>query len=196
MSERQEQSDAQSPKVLGRHPIWLAISQPLAVLATASNALGTLIVLFLVVCVNVDVVARNLFSAPMKGTVELVQFSLVMIVFLQLPDVVRINRLTRSDGALGYLAGRRPGAARVIARCIDVSAAFLMGCIFYTMWPEVLEAYRDGDYYGTPGIFTMPTWPTKLAIAFAGAVCCAIFLLKAITGSRRPELLHLERSGL
>ncbi len=167
----------------------------LSLVSRASNALGTLVVLFLVACVNADIVARNLFHAPFRGTVELVQFSMVLIVFLQLPDVVRVNRLTRSDGFLAYLANRRPSIARGIARIIDVAAAVLMAFIAYTMWPEVLETYESGEFYGTPGIFTAPTWPVKLAIAFAGSLSCLIFLVKAVTGSRRPELLHLEESG-
>lgn len=187
---------AEPARVFGRTRFLTWLAHPLSLISSATNAFGTLIVLFLVLSVNADVVARNLFSAPLKGTVELVQFSMVLIVFLQLPDVVRINRLTRSDGLLGYLAQKRPSIARIIARVIDTAAAVFMGLIAYTMFPEISEAYVDGDYYGTPGIFTMPTWPTKLAITYAGALCCAIFALKAITGSRRPELLHLERTGL
>ena len=43
-------------------------------LAMATNVLGTLMVLALVVILNIDVVARGVFSAPLKGTYELVQF--------------------------------------------------------------------------------------------------------------------------
>ena len=66
--------------------------------------LATLVVLALVLVVNYDMGARNLFNAPFNGAVEVVQFSMVLIVFLQLPDVVRVNRLTRSDG---FPRGRR-----------------------------------------------------------------------------------------
>ena len=48
------------------------------------RAVGTIVVLLLVVAVNADVVARGVFSAPFSGTVEVVQFSMVLIVFLQL----------------------------------------------------------------------------------------------------------------
>ena len=76
------------------------VSRVANTLAIASNALGTLVVLALVVILNVDVIARGVFSAPIKGTYEMVQFSVVLIVFLQLADVVRVDRLTRSDGFL------------------------------------------------------------------------------------------------
>ena len=77
-------------------------------LAMAANVCGTLVVLALVLTVNVDVVARGVFNAPFRGAVEVVQFSMVLIVFLQLPDVVRVGQLTRSDGLLVILGHRRP----------------------------------------------------------------------------------------
>ena len=77
-------------------------------LAIAANAIGTLVVLILVVVVNFDVGARGIFNSPFLGAVEVVQFSMVLIVFLQLPDVVRVDRLTRSDGFLVAVGNRFP----------------------------------------------------------------------------------------
>lgn len=54
-------------------------------IAILANALGTLVVLALVVILNLDVIARSVFSEPIPGVYEMVQFSVVMIVFLQLP---------------------------------------------------------------------------------------------------------------
>lgn len=74
------------------------VARGLSVIAQVANVTGTLVVLALVLLINTDVVARNPFHMPFPGTYEMVQFLMVMIVFLQLPDVIRINRLTRSDG--------------------------------------------------------------------------------------------------
>lgn len=163
--------------------------------AQVLNAVGTLVVLGLVLLINTDVIARNAFNAPFRGTYEAVQFLMVMIVFLQLPDVVRINRLTRSDGFLAILANRTPAVARVIARAIDSVSGIFMGLIAYAMLPEFQRSWADDTYFGTPGIFTAPYWPIHLAITFSAALCALIFAIKAIAGKRRPELLHLERSG-
>lgn len=163
--------------------------------AKVSNVVGTLVVLGLVVLINSDVIARNAFNAPFRGTYESVQFLMVMIVFLQLPDVVRVNRLTRSDGFLAILANRRPRVARFFARLIDTISAIFMGTIAYAMWPELIRSWTEGRTFGTQGIFTMPYWPIHAAITFSAALCALIFLTKAIVGKRRPELLHLEESG-
>lgn len=187
--------DEDNTNATGLQGLMSKIGQPLAWLAQGMNAFGTLVVLVLVIVVNGDAISRNVFNSPFLGIVEAVQFSLVLIVFMQLPDVVRVNRLTRSDGFLAVLADRRPNIARWLARLIDLLSAVFMSMIAYVMYPEFVETLHNGRFIGVPGIFTMPLWPTNLAITVSATLCTLLFLLKAITGKRRPELLHLEESG-
>ncbi|WP_170383482.1 TRAP transporter small permease subunit [Ruegeria atlantica] len=159
-------------------------------LAITANALGTLVVLALVVILNVDVVARGLFSAPLRGTYEMVQFSVVMIVFLQLADVVRVDRLTRSDGFLNLMHHRRPGLTANLRRIINAISAIFMALIAYVTFPEFLHMWETQDYFGVPGLFTLPWWPVKLVIACGTALACVIFLLKVVTAQDRPQLIR------
>lgn len=158
--------------------------------AIIANAVGTLVVLGLVMIVNFDVVARGVFNAPFRGTYELVQFSVVLIVFLQLPDVVRVDRLTRSDGFLNVVHNIKPTFAANMRRIINAVSAIFMGLIAYIMFPEFLEMYHTKDYFGVPGIFTAPWWPIKLVIAASSALCSVIFVLKVITAQDRPKLIR------
>ena len=155
-------------------------------LAIAANALGTLVVLALVVTLNVDVIARGLFSSPIPGTYEIVQFSVVLIVFLQLADVVRVDRLTRSDGFLNVVGARRPGISASMRRIINALSAIFMGMIAYITFPEFLHMWDTQDYFGVPGLFTLPWWPVKLVITVGTALACLIFVLKVITAQDRP----------
>ncbi len=185
--------------------------------AIAANAIGTLTVLALVVVMNIDVVARGVFHAPFLGVVEVVIFSMVLIVFMQLPDVVRVNRLTRSDGFLALLNARNPRMADGLSRVIDALACVLMGLIAYATFPEFLHALETchyftppefgpeftGDlwtdlrdatarclYFGTPGVFTAPWWPARLVITFSAGLCCILFFFKVILGNgafARPD---------
>ena len=164
------------------------LSRAANILAIATNALGTLVVLALVVTLNVDVVARGLFSSPIPGTYEIVQFSVVLIVFLQLADVVRVDRLTRSDGFLNVMQGRRPGIAANMRRIINALSAIFMGLIAYITFPEFLHMWETNDFFGVPGLFTLPWWPVKLVITLGTALSCLIFLLKVITAQDRPHL--------
>ncbi|MCP5085275.1 MAG: TRAP transporter small permease [Rhodobacteraceae bacterium] len=161
------------------------ISKIANAIATGANVVGTLVVLALVIVVNFDVVARGVFSAPFLGAVEVVQFSMVLIVFLQLPDVVRVNRLTRSDGFLVVLGNRRPRIARAIGIFVDGVAALFLGVIAYAIWPEFLEMFETKDYFGIPGVFTAPWWPIKLTIFLSAVLCTLLFILKVLLPSEK-----------
>jgi TRAP-type C4-dicarboxylate transport system permease small subunit len=159
-------------------------------LAIAANVAGTLTVLALVAILNVDVIARSFFDAPLKGTYEIVQLAVVLIVFLQLADVVRVDRLTRSDGFLNLLHSRRPGLTASLRRIINAVSAIFMGLIAYIMFPEFLKMWGTQDFFGVPGVFTVPWWPVKLVIATGSALACVIFVLKVVTAQDRPQLIR------
>lgn len=199
--------------MLMEHPLGRAAHTVLRLLrgvAIGANAIGTLTVLLLVIVMNIDVVARGVFHAPFLGVVEIVIFSMILIVFFQLPDVVRVDRLTRSDGFLGLLTQYRPAAAGVLSRAIDLLACLAMATITYATFPEVIETFESchyftppefgpkptGDfwtdftqatarchYFGTLGVFTVPWWPAKFVITASTALCTVIFLSKALFGS-------------
>jgi len=160
-------------------------------LAIAANVAGTLTVLALVVILNTDVIARGVFNSPLKGTYEIVQLSVVLIVFLQLADVVRVDRLTRSDGFLNLLHSRSPRLTANLRRIINAVSAIFMGLIAYIMFPEFIKMWGTQDFFGIPGIFTVPWWPVKLVIASGSGLACVIFVLKVITAQDRPQLVRI-----
>lgn len=189
---------------------------PVVKVAIVANTVGTLVIFALVVIMNIDVIARGFFNAPLHGVVEVVIFSLILIVFLQLPDVVRSNRLTRSDGFLVLAESRFPKIGNLISRLVDFAACVFMLLIAWTIWPEAIEsvetcgfisgpefggpveggmlvelvaAFGRCEYFGTPGIFTAPWWPAKMAIAFSVSLCAIIFLFKTLLGQRYRNLI-------
>ncbi|MGE0744850.1 MAG: TRAP transporter small permease subunit [Rhodospirillales bacterium] len=139
-----------------------AASRALVLVLSALNGLGTLWVLLLLVLINADVVSRNLFNAPIDGVIEIIELSLVAIVFLQLGDATRRGRLTRSDSFLALLMARSPRAGRMLAAAFDLLGATFMAIILYGTWPLFLDAAQKGHYVGNAGVFTAPTWPIKL----------------------------------
>jgi len=160
-------------------------------IAITANIAGTLVVLALVAVVNFDVVARGVFGSPFLGAYEVVQFSMVLIVFLQLPDVVRVNRLTRSDGFLVVIGSRYPRFAAVLTHIIESVSAVFMALIAITIWPEFTHMWETKDYFGVPGIFTAPWWPVKLTIFFSAFLCAVIFILKVLSPAHKPELVRV-----
>jgi len=161
-------------------------------LAIGTNAAGTFVVLGLVAIVCADVVARNIFSSPFRGIIEAVEFALVLIVFLQLADVVRVNRLTRSDGFLMVLQSKNPLLGNVLSRVFDLISAIFMIFIIIIFLPETIAAYEDGDFFGTPGIFTAPKWPVYAVIVIGCSLCAARWLLNLITGRQISDVRAAE----
>ncbi len=152
--------------------------------AISANAVGTLVVLGLVLIVNYDAIARSLFNKPFLGAVEVVQFSMVLIVFLQLPDVIRVGRLTRSDGLLGLVGRRNTAAGKLLSRAIDLFSLTFMVIIAIAIWPEFVDMWESQDFFGIPGVFTAPWWPVKLVIFLSAALCALHFILHVIKGPK------------
>lgn len=169
-----------SPVAQGYRRLHGAVSWLVHGVALGANATGTLMVLALVIVVNYDMLARTLANRPLHGTIELVQFAMVLIVFLQLPDVIRAGRLTRSDGFLVLLANRAPRAADLLRRAIDLLSFAVMALIAVASFPLFFEMWESQDYFGIPGVFTAPWWPIKLTVLASAILCATVFALKVL----------------
>ena len=107
---------------------------------------------------------------------------MVLIVFLQLPDVIRVGRLTRSDGLLGLVGRRNPAAGRLLSRAIDLFSLSFMVIVAIAIWPEFVDMWESQDFFGIPGVFTAPWWPVKLVIFLSAVLCALHFILHVIRG--------------
>ncbi|MGI9391211.1 MAG: TRAP transporter small permease subunit [Boseongicola sp.] len=172
-------------------PALVAIRKLANGIAISANVVGTLVVLVLVVVVNFDVVARGVFNAPFLGAVEVVQFSMVLIVFLQLPDVVRVDRLTASDGFLIVVGKRFPNFTSALRRGINALAAVFMGIVAVAIYPQFTEMWHSSDYFGVPGVFTAPWWPVKLVILLSAGLCTILFALKIFIPTQGIKLVRI-----
>lgn len=161
-------------------------------IAVAANVTGTVMVLALVLVVNYDMLARTLFHRPLHGAIEVVQFTMVLIVFLQLPDVIRAGRMTRSDGFLVLLESRNPRLADLLRRMIDALSLAVMALIAVASFPVFIEMWESRDYFGIPGVFTAPWWPIKLTVLASAILCAAIFALRVLAPKQRTQFEALE----
>ena len=69
--------------------------RPFHRLSSALNVLGSIWILAVMVLINVDVFGRALFNDPVAGVPEMVQLSIVGIVFLQITHTLRMRRFIR-----------------------------------------------------------------------------------------------------
>lgn len=144
-----------------------------------ANVVGTLLIAGLVGLICVDVVGREAFGAPLKGVPEMVSLSIVAIVFLQVPQALRAGRLTRSDGVIQVLHSRQPRLAACLETAFEILGFTVAATIIYAHWPILIKAIERGDFVGSTGNLTIPTWPVK-AMILVGSVLLALQFLARI----------------
>jgi len=123
-----------------------------------------------------DVVGRSFFSLPITGVAEIAAHSIVAIVFLQLGAAVYGRRMTRADFLLDIIQNRSWRFARVIEVVFALVGAVTLAFIAKASWPPLVGAHSGAEFFGVPGLFTIPTWPLR-AIVFGGSVAGTIAFL-------------------
>lgn len=146
-------------------------------LVSGMNALGTAWIFVLMILINADAFGRTLFAAPIDGVIEMVELSLVGIIFLQLADTARRGRLTRSDGFFNMVLVRRPQAGRYMGAAFDLLGLIFMAIIVYGSVPLLIGSIEHDYYVGNEGVFTFPVWPVKTIILIGCIVTALQFLM-------------------
>jgi len=142
------------------------------------NIIGSCLIIGLMALVGIDVLGRNLAGAPVSGVPEIVTLSIVAIVFLQIPQALRQNRITSSEAVRTILMRHAPRLGRCLDSVFDLCGVFITGIIVWTTWPLFLKSWKNADFVGAIGEFTAPTWPVKLIILIGGGTLVLQFLIR------------------
>ena len=143
------------------------------------NAFGSLWVLCIVLLICADSFGRSFFNKPFDGVNEIVAVSMAFVVFCQLADTIRLDKLTRSDSYLPRLQASRSLIARAIVSGFDVLGMAIMIAIIIGTIPLLIESVERGYYVGEAGIFTFPDWPVKAMVVFGSFVATLCFGARA-----------------
>ena len=170
-----------------------SVSRSFDRLITGFNATGSSWIFVMMALLTSDVVCRALFSSPIRGVPLLIELSMIVIVFMQLPSAISSGRLTRSDILLARLVKRRPSVGITMRTIYDALGAILMIIIFIYTWPTFFKVLERGTYEGLEGDFALPTWPFKLLILVGSALCTIQFVRAFRVGV--IDLLRLKAEG-
>lgn len=154
---------------------------------TALNAIGSLWIFVLMIMIDTDALSRTLFAHPFHGVNELVELSIVGIVFMQLGDATRQGRLTRSDGFFNIIKRRAPRIGRYMGALFDFLGIVFFIIVLFGAVPDMIDAWVNDYFVGEEGLFTAPEWPIKLVIV----VGCVVTLLQFL----RVGLQYLRPSA-
>lgn len=141
------------------------------------NAAGSCWIVVLMLLINAEAVGRSAFNRPIIGVIEMIEISIVGIVFMQLADSLRRGVLTRSDGLFNQVMARRPGLGHAMGVVTYLLGAVFMLLILWGSVPIFTEAWREDLYIGVQGMFTAPIWPIALVIVVSITVTMIQFLI-------------------
>lgn len=155
-------------------------SGPFARVIGVMNAVGTLWIIGLMLLINADIFGRSFLHHPIAGVPELVAFSIVGIVFLQLAHTLRSGSMTRSDVLLNMLERRAPRVRLAMLAVFHAVGGLIMLLAAWKYGPSVLAAWQHPErhFMGNPGFFTISQWPL-FALVLLGILATSIqfFLL-------------------
>ncbi len=161
----------------GAPPISGAPQDLLDRILTVMNTIGSLWIFVLMVMIDTDAFSRTVLNHPIHGVNELVEMSIIAIVFMQLGDATRKGRLTRSDGFYGLVQRRNPRAGHVMGAIFDFLGVVFLLIVLCGVIPELYDAWRLNYFVGEEGLFTVPEWPIK-AILVLGCIVTMLQFLK------------------
>lgn len=154
-------------------------ASPFGLLVDGLGAVGSVVIAAMMVMICADVVSRNAFARPISGVSELTAMGIVTIVFLSLASTLRHGRMSRADLFIDGFVMRRPRAGNMLEGVYLLCGALVCGIIASATWPAFERAWTRGEFVGTQGVFTAPTWPLRFAVMVGASLAGIQFLVFA-----------------
>jgi len=148
------------------------------------NAAGSCWIVVLMLLINAEAIGRSAFNQPIIGVIEMIEISIIGIVFMQLADSLRRGVLTRSDGLFNQVMARKPALGHAMGVATGLLGAVFMCLILLGMIPFLIDAWVNDHYIGVEGMFTAPVWPVTLIIVIAITVTMFQFLINLAEHAR------------
>jgi C4-dicarboxylate transporter DctM subunit len=142
------------------------------------NSVGTLWIFALMFLICADVAGRYLLNAPIKGAAEMVGYSIVAAVFLQMASTLRAGRFTRVEMLIEPLEAQRPAAGHAFNAVYHLVGAAVFAVITWGTWPKLADAWTNDEITGTPGVFVFLIWPFLAVVVLGAAVTAVQFLIQ------------------
>jgi len=168
------------------------LGRGLSALELAMASVGTLWIFGLMFLICGDVAGRYLFNAPILGATEMVGYSIVTAVFLQMASALHAGRFTRVEILIEPMEAKRPAAAQSFAALFNLLGAAVFGVITWGTWPKLEHAFTTREITGTPGVFDFIIWPFLAVVVLGAAVTCAEFLIRFAESAQRTALAWLR----
>jgi TRAP-type C4-dicarboxylate transport system permease small subunit len=127
-----------------------------------------------------DVIGRVVFNSPVKGTPEIVSFSIVIILWLQAAYAIRSGGMIWVDAVHAHLPNRVQRACEVFAALLGI-AFFALVC--WGSLDPALYAWSSNEFEGE-GALRVPVWPARFMVVLGSFLAAFNYALIAVERSR------------
>jgi len=140
-------------------------------LGRIADSVGRVILALMVLLITVDVVLRYFFNRPIKGSYELVEFMLVMLVFLGLA----FTQTRKGHVSISLLTNRlSPGSMAIIGSVTHLLSLAIFSII---TWRCVLQAEVLRTKGTSSAVLLIPGFPFMWVVIIGSALLCLVFLI-------------------
>ncbi|AUG55824.1 TRAP transporter small permease subunit [Thalassospira marina] len=154
-------------------------------LMIVTNVMATAWILLLMVLILADVAGRNLFLAPIAGVPEMVKYSIVGIVFLQIAHTHRCGEMVRSNGVMLMIGESFPRISILMDMFAQLCGMAFSLSLAWAIWPKLARSWQRGEMEGVSGHFQIAVWPFLLIITVGAVLLAVSFALSAVLAARR-----------
>jgi len=135
---------------------------------------GRIILAVMVLLITVDVVLRYFFNKPIKGSYELIEFMLVLVIFTGLA----YTQTKKGHLSIDLLTTSLTAEAKAV---INSATQFLcLGTFFLITWRSMVTAEILRAESSTSGLLLIPNFPFMWVAAFGSVLLCLAFLIDLI----------------
>lgn len=141
--------------------------------------LSSLPLALIVVLTFIDVFARYLISAPIKGSLEIIQYAMALSIFAALPLVTRHRghvTVSLIDGVLGA------GAMRFKTIVCDLISLMALGLMSWRLWVYAAESIEQKQQ---TIVLALPQGPLVYTLAVFAGLTSALVLIDLLRQLRR-----------
>jgi TRAP-type C4-dicarboxylate transport system permease small subunit len=171
----QEELDMKEDNVNPDSSLWLnrgaaSLRKVVMPLSRWINYVGMALLVMMMLLTFVDVIGRYVFNRPITGSIELVEFMMVVLVAF----VVAYGALHGSLITVDVVTERLRKRARAVLNTLN---SLVNLCVFILItWQSIIYAISLQEAHRVTATFAIPIYPFVYLIALGSAILCLVFI--------------------
>jgi TRAP-type transport system small permease protein len=144
--------------------------------------ISALPVALIVALTFVDVFGRYVFSSPVRGSLEIIEFAMALVIFTALPLVTH----HRQHVSVGLFDGQRPGMARRLRVTLcDLLSSLALAVLTWRLLVQALEDQASG---AASVVLGLPQAPLAFALSALAATATVLMLMLTWRSATAAEI--------